>query len=344
MAAHAKRIDFIAAEYSRMSARAFVAAVNRAYYSRAAAEYDNTHPDINHDAVRAWNRIIPVLSSSSVREAGPYTVVDIGSGTGFVASRLLGANIPFTACRGLEPSDHMREIAARKISDQRVSFHPFDIMQPGALSAAVSSISGSKIITLNSVLHHIVWWEDFLHEISNVLATGDLLVLCHEPNSRFWGNLVLTGVFEKITATLREKRRMLLFLNPLSYVRKLRRLLFPADGKQPAPHDHINRELNEANVLKKDLPAPLIPALIDYGVPPCWRGIPIDVSMDEGFFDGESIRERFFADTKKLLFFTYQHLAISPELLTKAWKSREKEFSREYPLDGAQFCIVLQKE
>lgn len=177
-----------------MPAVDFVKSLNNSYYFHSTEEYDATHPDIAHDAAIAWDRILSALKIK-IKYLKEYNIVDIGSGTGFVATRCLESRISFKNYIGLEPSDTMRKRAVYKLRDPRVSFIPYEITIP--VSNIIKQIPGRKIITINSVLHHIVYWEDFLSDLKNSLYPDDLLVLSHEPNCRFWENNILVDNFNK---------------------------------------------------------------------------------------------------------------------------------------------------
>jgi len=343
MAKTNKRIDFIVSEYSNLSAPEFVRVVTDSFYNNCAKEYDSTHPDIFYDAALALHRILDVLKAK-ISHLDEYTIIDIGCGTGFVASELLKDALPFERYIGFEPSKEMRSIASKKFKDTRLNFQPLDILKNSVMFDIINQIKTKKIIILNSTLHHIVWWEDFLKDIKNSLYGGDMLVLCHEPNLRFWQNKVLVDFFDMIVKEKNNKERVFIYLNPLNYVRKIQKILkLNRCYSLPAMADLINKELTTVSAIKKALPAITINAIIDYGVPLCWRGIDIKEGYDERFYSAEDLTKEYFYDMKVILSFTYQHLGFSPKILSKKWEKKEKLLEKEYPLDGAQFCLVLKK-
>ncbi|MDN3512441.1 MAG: class I SAM-dependent methyltransferase [Candidatus Jettenia sp.] len=337
-----KRIDFIAHEYSHVPVMDFVKAVNDGYYNYNACEYDSIHPDITYDAIIAWDKITDLLriKMTNLQE---YTIVDIGSGTGFVAARFLEKCLSFKNYIGLEPSASMRKVATKKFRESRLSFQSIDILKKEAVFDVLKKIEGNRIITLNSVLHHIVWWEDFLTVIKNALNTGDLFILCHEPNSRFWENNKLVSLFDKIQEEKARMNRRAVYLNPINYIKKVNRLVRKDTHQTPSRYDLINQELKKSGAIKNSLSPGLIGAIIDYSVPLCWRGITIGKDYNEGFLNIEDLMENYFKDMELLLSFTYQHLAFSSTALSTTWRHKEKVLEKEYPLDGAQFCLILQK-
>ena len=334
-----KRIDFLTAEFSKVPSAQFVRAVNDCYYERNAGAYDAT-PDIAYDAACAWERIVNFLSTG-LPSIENYSVVDIGSGTGFVAETVIASGLPVAQYIGYEPSADMRKIAQSKIQDPRVSFQSLDVSRK--TSEAISGVPGPKIVTMNSVLHHIVWWEDFLVDIVGCLNPGDLFIICHEPNSRFWENSRLVQVFDEIVAENKNARPLTKFLNPLNYVRKLQNVCGINLLITESLIDSINHELMSTGILRKELLPDMIGAIIDYSVPLCWRNILCDKTSDEGFFSIERLRKKFFNECEVLHSFTYQHLAFSPSVLSDKWKGIDSKMARELPDDGAQFCIVVRK-
>lgn len=340
MSQHKKRIDFLTAEYSNVPAAQFVRAVNDCYYQRCAGNYDAT-PDIAYDAVHAWQRIGEFLAEA-LPGINNYSLVDIGSGTGFVAERVIAGLLPVAKYVGFEPSDDMRQVGQAKHHDPRITFLPLDVSCK--ISETISAITGPKIVTMNSVLHHIVWWEDFLVDVVGCLNPGDLFVICHEPNSRFWENSRLVQVFDAIVEENRTSRPLAKYLNPLNYVRKLQKACGMETSKSQSLIDLINRELVGNGVLHIDLQPEMIGAIIDYGVPLCWRNITCDKTCDEGFLNIERLKNEFFQECEILHSFTYQHLAFSPSIVSDKWKKIDSKMARELPDDGAQFCIIIKKD
>lgn len=339
MPQHKKRIDYLTAEYANVPAAKFVRAVNDSYYRRNAGNYDAT-PDIAHDALLAWQRIIDALTGF-LPDIANFSIVDIGSGTGFVAERVLAGQLPVAKYVGYEPSDDMRKVAQSKHHDPRVSFQPLDVLQK--TSEAISAISGPKIITMNSVLHHIVWWEDFLVDVVGCLNPGDLFVICHEPNSRFWENGRLVQAFDAIVEENRTSRPLAKYLNPLNYVRKFQKACGLELSKSQSLINSINQELTGNGILRKGLQPDMIGAIIDYSVPLCWRNVPGDKACDEGFFSIDRLKSEYFQGCDVLHSFTYQHLAFSPSVVSEKWKKFDSAMAKELPDEGAQFCIVVQK-
>lgn len=340
MTNHKKRIDYLTAEYAKVPASQFVKAVNDCYYRRSAGSYDAT-PDIAHDAVHAWQRISDFLSVA-LPDIATYSIVDIGSGTGFVAERAKSSLLPFMQYVGFEPSDDMRKIAKMKLNDPRISFFPLNVEHK--VSETISVIDGPKIVTINSVLHHIVWWEEFLVDVVDCLNPGDFFIICHEPNSRFWENAHLVQAFDTVVVEKQAKSRPLaIYLNPLNYIRKLQRL-FKLPSKRQSLIDLINWELKEKGIIKKDLLPDMVGAIIDYSVPLCWRSISCDKEFDEGFFSIERLKSEFLLNCETMLSFTYQHLAFSPAIVSDTWKQFDKDMSKAFPDDGAQFCIIVRKK
>lgn len=313
----------------------FVKAVNAAYYSYAAEAYDET-PDILCDAVAAWERVLVQLRSI-VADCPECMVIDIGAGTGFVAARILESHLPVAGYVGYEPSDAMREIAQQKIRHKAFTFLKLDISTK--LSAQICQIPGRKILTLNSVLHHIVWWEEFIADIVAVLNSDDLLVICHEPNCRFWENPQLVAYFDKILAE-RRAGSPAKYLNPLKYYQRIRRLL---RRESFSSSSLVNRQLEQNAIITKPLSPAVIAAIIDYSVPLCWREIPVAPDYDEGFFSIDRLHRDHLFDFDLVQAFTYQHLAISPLLLTRRWQRATRELTRQFPGEGAQFCLVVRK-
>lgn len=69
------------------SDKAFVEAVNLAYHEEEAVLYDGRHPEIMEAERGRW-RLIAEAVAKLKRERGAITVLDLGTGTGFVPRQL----------------------------------------------------------------------------------------------------------------------------------------------------------------------------------------------------------------------------------------------------------------
>jgi len=127
--------------------------------------------------------------------------VDIGSGPD-CRRKDHGSQLPVAKYIGYEPSEDMRNIAQMKHQDPRISFLPLDVAL--RTSDTISGIYGRKIVTMNSVLHHIVWWEEYLVDVVDCLNSGDLFVICHEPIA---GSGRMTDWCRSLMQSLKKKER-----------------------------------------------------------------------------------------------------------------------------------------
>lgn len=160
--------------------RALVLAVNELYHDLEGEKYRSLHPEIFDKESQRWQRM---LQTYITKNSHPITILDIGSGTGFVGEQLqnilmsgdtlvctdVSATMLSIATKCLQKKYPNVDVKGYKIHDEILPF----------------SDASLDIVTLNSVLHHIPNTGVCLQEIARVLKPGGILFVGHEPNIRF---------------------------------------------------------------------------------------------------------------------------------------------------------------
>ncbi|PJE59818.1 MAG: hypothetical protein COU85_01600, partial [Candidatus Portnoybacteria bacterium CG10_big_fil_rev_8_21_14_0_10_44_7] len=155
-----------------------IKAINRIFHEVEADFYDQRHPEILAER-RRWQNL---AEKYLPRLRRPRVVLDVGTGTGFVAGLLA----PYLSaadqiiCTDISPQMLASAKNALKDFSGRVELVENDGEQLNFLP------SGSvSLVALNSVLHHLPDYERLLSEIDRVLQPGGLFCVLHEPNQKF---------------------------------------------------------------------------------------------------------------------------------------------------------------
>lgn len=148
---------------------------NSLKYGVEAGDYRSDHPEVYAGDGPWWGE---TLAQAAATLGRPPRILDLGCGSGFVAERLLAANVPFDSYLGQDLSPEMVESARGRFTDERISF----VTDPDALEGPFD------IIAANSVFHHLVDPGELAQRIDGLLAPGGMVMGAHEPNKRPFAN------------------------------------------------------------------------------------------------------------------------------------------------------------
>ena len=229
--------------------------VNRVFYEVEAGEYDIRHPEIM-SGDRSWWESFGKILIKTLNGRKPLTVLDIGSGTGFVVetlqNNLSGDHI---ICYDLS-------IEMLKCSKEKFGMKDINYLVGDAESIPFGD-SSFDAVTFNSVLHHVPDYHVFLKEVNRVLKDGGCLAFAHEPNKSFFNSIFLrivasvyklAGFGMEITDSMQEK---------------------------------INDKLRDNGVIEEGLSKEEIIKMVDFHSPVEQSSIGID--KDKGFVPSEMI-------------------------------------------------------
>lgn len=158
---------------ARCSPPEFYWAVNHALHNAQARIYDERYRDMVREEQMVWQRLFSHVPAQAVN----LGCLDIGCGTGLVAhfaGRFCPAEIRQYDL--LDPSAEMLRVARR-----RADRWPFAVR---TIEGDLFALDGEKayhLITINSVLHHIVELPPFLEKVQSLLAPGGLFLTAQDP-------------------------------------------------------------------------------------------------------------------------------------------------------------------
>ena len=153
----------------------FVNRFNKLKYEAEAARYGLNHDEIYQGDSLWWDNCIGEFA----KQKDNLRILDIGSGSGFVAERFLENKVNFSEFVCFDICEEMLRQAKAKIGA-----HPnFKfILKENELKGPFD------IITASSVFHHLVEPKDMATLIDKLLANGGIVIGSHEPNKEAFKN------------------------------------------------------------------------------------------------------------------------------------------------------------
>ena len=286
--------------------------INRVFHDWDADAYEDEHPEIYELERASWKELMSGMLAP-IMEKKDLRLLDIGTGNGFV----LDVISPFiTASQTVifsDISEKMIGVVTEKFKAQPYK-KEFIVCEAARVPLPDNSID---IITVNSVLHHIPNYDEFLIEARRLLAPGGALIIKHEPNIRFPQNSMLRSFY--------------LSLNKIK-----------GKGSHAVAHP-IDSEL--VNALKQagiEFAEPVskyqLQALIDIGSPAAGGGMDV-----ERGFDPSKIVAEVFPSAKDSRITSYAYLGKYNEQKNAATKLLSGFFKLLFPKDGYLFDLIVIK-
>ena len=303
--------------------------VNELYHDLTATEYESAPPETIEEEKGRWERVAKKFFDTEK----PLTVVDIGTGTGFVPlaiAHLLKKGDTFI-CTDI--SQKMLEAASTRIAKKNLpcdfKFVKIESQVPLRLPLETSS---ADAVTLNSVLHHIKDTRVFLREIDRILKTSGLLLISREPNRYFrehkflWNNYQFLKYLTLSKDTVYE-------ITVRTHTKKILRFLYSRYKKDNifVRDDKVTELINSILLQEKLVDAPLDTDEI----------VKItDIKASEGF------RPDRICPTYELVYEeTYNHLSSVEAAYSNSRivKKYSRWLRKIFPKYGYSFFVVLRK-
>jgi len=154
--------------------------INRIFHDEEAACYDARHPEVLEGDWQWWERTAARHILPLAKDRGPLRVLDLGTGTGFVAGVLRNILPQGTDIVAYDMSRRMLERAQAKL--------PGTPAVQGDAEQLPFTDSSFDAVVVNAVLHHLPDYGRCLAEARRVLSFGGLLIIAHEQNGSFFKN------------------------------------------------------------------------------------------------------------------------------------------------------------
>ena len=290
-----------------------ITAANIAYHEAEAKLYDASHPEIEKERT-SWNLFAQRFMQNSA-DRPPMKILDVGCGTGFVATVLhpflktgdtyIGSDICPDMLERVPKMARGAEIRTVVMPADRLAFddNSFDI------------------VVVNSALHHFPNVDAALNEMKRVGKPGGILAILHEPNIRFSKSFFLRQVarFASVLAARVDK----------SHTDRVRPNYGPV-------FEHVNNRLIAEGLIDKPLAQKEVQALVDVHSPTA-RGI----FEERGFDPFEWIKTTFCGWPVESVA-TYNFLGkLDPTIW---WRScLNRLIASFFPKNGSLFSLVVRK-
>ncbi len=294
----------------------FVTRINEIFHDAEGDTYSTKHDEIFVREMDRWARLIRRF----ILPRRPVTVVDFGSGTGFVPLQLLpylDAEDTIVCC---DISQRMLDVAAAQLRKRDARAKLEFVKLDGDLDRVAAR--SADVMTVNSVLHHLAEPDAFFRWAHRCLVDNGLLVVVHEPNRLFFSHPFLR-------------------MNYLVLVRVVSRLnLRKTRVKGALPSDPVvdavNRTLLQEGLVPRPLSEREIVALVDYRSPTAWGG-----AEPGGGFDTRVWQRR---DPRFELVFeeTYDHCS-KVSARNRVLRGYDRLLAWVFPRRGSLMSFVLEK-
>lgn len=288
--------------------RRMVQRVNELYHDLTSEHYDNMHPEVFQEEKERWERI----AKRFLNHNEPITVLDIGTGTGFVPiaiGRYLKRDDVFV-CSDI--SSGILNVARRNVARNNLPCKfKFVKIHPTVPYRLPFETAVGDVVTMNSVLHHIEETDVFLEEVGRVLKPNGLLFVGHEPNRYFYRNVFLRSIRAVFRTAYFSMRHM-------------------KDGDSTFVRQactRINNTLTEEKLISKPLSSNEIARIVD-------------IKSEEGF-EPKSLLQK----SDLLYVETYNHLfgIITSRFSNRFTRKCEEILRKRFQKQGRLFFVVLRK-
>ncbi|MGI9459665.1 MAG: class I SAM-dependent methyltransferase [Pirellulales bacterium] len=321
-----RRVDWLFNQYADASIpdkKVFVQKINQAYYAQSTRIYGDRFVDDIEASFKS------MCQKSGLQKDEGYVVINIGGGTGFEYEQLKRNSIRWSKYIFIEPDPQMAKAFQERFKN--------DADRPkvlkGTLSKHLQEVASykKKLIVICSCLHHVIWIEEFLDQLKQVMQSGDRLVLAHEPNNSYLGSVFMIASYAWRILTTDVLWKRLGFWKSKAAIEDARRW------------QQINKELVAESAVTKELPPIVIRRLIDYwvGTKGDWKAMGVPKESDEGFWKPEDIKKYLGEEFDITYFQTYRHLGDPGTRGPLQFINRT--FSRIFMTGGSVFNLVLQR-
>lgn len=302
----------------------FYWAVNKAYHAAESKRYDAIHSDMYAEEEMVWKRLLGMLPSA------PETLMflDIGCGTGLVG-HFVSDICPnrVGAMHLLDPSREMLDVVGEK-----ARAWPFETVLHHGDILSMPKDHLFNVVTINSVLHHVVDLPPFLARVESLLQPGGLLVTAHDPRQGAENDPVCRQ--RKATVNKGKDQRP-------SLVRRLRRLIAPPIKKmlRIERHDALtqatNKPLLDAGIITKALDNKSIWGITDFHVPnqPGNFGQGLEPEKIASLMPSMKLQETL----------TYHFYDVSWSSLTKEQQQQEEQWWNTCDTHGSEMALVWKR-
>jgi ubiquinone/menaquinone biosynthesis C-methylase UbiE len=300
------------------SPREFYWAVNTAFHTAEAAQYDTLHADMFQSLGTVWSSLLRALPEAPAKQR----FLDVGAGTGLVGE-LLQTLVPERVSEIvlLDPCEAMLQRAKTRSASWQFPSR--------FVKGELGAVAGEQfdVVTADSVLHHVVELEGFCGQLKALLRPGGLLITAQDPRAEATAD----EVFRERRQRAGARRRGPLHSRIKHAIgRKLRQFL-------NRPHlsplaRATSTQLLERGIIQRPMDMPAIWSVTDFHVPEQPFGIGKGIALPD--------LRRWLAGLELLNHLTYQYHGLPLTHLTGAEKQLETEWFDSHDPHGQLFATV----
>tara|TARA_B100000315_G_scaffold186392_2_gene175783 strand:+ start:952 stop:1851 length:900 start_codon:yes stop_codon:yes gene_type:complete len=162
---------------------ALIRKINCIYHDAEHDEYDDRHEEIIVGEVSWWNEIGRKYIKNKFSGKTDVSLLDIGTGTGFVIRILTGYLNKESQVIAYDLSQAMLKKAKNGSNKAASNNYNFVCGDAEILPFADEFFD---VITINAVLHHLPNYKRCLNQVNRVLKSNGILIISHEPNNKFF--------------------------------------------------------------------------------------------------------------------------------------------------------------
>jgi len=309
--------------------------VNELFHDIEQSDYDDKHDDIFVGEKERWNRIGKMLFEG---KNSSFTILDIGTGTGFVPLQLgkfMRMEDNFI-CSDI--SEKILGVCREKVNQEKFNGN-FRYLKTDGIKLELPSES-VEVVTLNSVLHHIPDVDIALAEMSRVLKKGGRLIIGHEANRLFFSNKALSFNFKLFDCACNPRKALLNLARYAGLLEPLRKIYLKSSGKK-GKYEKLAGEINDSllaeGMIEKPLKTDEIFDLIDIHSPA--KGA---AKKNKKGFDVRELTEKYLNDFEISHFETYNHFSKLSSR-NSIFKRIDSFLKKVYPNEGSAFLAIFTK-
>lgn len=297
-----------------------VEAINLAYHEEEAALYDGRHPEILKEEQSRWANTASAIAGLK-RERGSITLLDLGTGTGFVPRQLSATLDERDTFIITDLSPTMLERAEANLKAEGFRPRLRSIIGP-AEKLTLEQLS-VDVVTMNSVVHHFPDVDAVFRVADRALCHGGLMIVSHEPNIRHFRHPIV-GRLDRLFRLLRR-------------VRNWRSVVGGGSGDPFI--DRVNARLIARGVATKPLSPEEMESTVDIHSPTAGR----IVRADRGF-DPAGLVEHLLPGYAIEHLVTYNHFGKVNPHKSRWLRPLAELVERRWPQEGGLFTMVLKKQ
>ena len=323
-----RRIDWlykIHCNTEKYSTEEFVSLVNNYYYKHSSSLYKSRNiKDIEDQYVKLFRKL-------HLQTKKELNIINIGAGQGFDYTQFKKNKIDYKKFYFIEPHADMMNNYLKTVTDERLEI--INKLYTKSLAKEFSSLK-SKVIIMNSCLHHFIQIDEFLDLIKFSMSKGDIFILCHEPNNSYNKSILsYMALIIKLFTSLAFFYKIGLLKNSELEASKKR-------------WKNINSDLVNLGILKKKVKPLVIRRIIDYGVNTKndWKRLNIPISYDEGHWTPKTIIDFFKSEYDLKFFSTYRHFGDAKDNFLLKYLNNFYSHFFGNSNKGSVFNIVLEKK